>query len=83
VAVDELHDDGEMIVRRKRFVDRHNIRVVEGRRGAGLFNQPFAMAGHGSAQNLQGYDPAQIPIMGGVNSPEAALSDQSHDQIAA
>ena len=83
LSVDELHHDRKMIVSGKRFVNGDYIRMIEGGCCAGFFDQSLAMAGTGSGQYLQGHDPPQVPIVRGVNSPKAALPDQTQDQVAA
>ena len=67
-------------------VDRAEVGVVEGRRGAGLAVEPLedlrAVLG-GEVGDLQGHPAIELGVMGQVDRPHAPLPQPLHDPIAA
>jgi hypothetical protein len=82
LAVDELHRVVMHPTLASDGVDRHDVRVVQERRGLGLGLEPLELTGvepTGKGQYLERDTPVQRELFGLVNDPHATATDFADD----
>ena len=83
-AVDKLHDVVVDTSVATDVEDRHDVRVVQLRRGLGLDLEPLALLGvdgRGEWEHLQGNAAAQRDLLGLVNDPHAPSANFAEDAV--
>ena len=86
LALDELHGIEADIAVLAHLEDRHDVGVVQPRRGAGLAAEPLLdhpVAGHRPRQDLQRHPAAQRDLLGLVDHAHAAPADLAEDPVVA
>ena len=86
LTLDELHGVKADIPILAHLVDRHDVGVVQSRRGAGLAAEPLLdhpVAGHLPRQDLERHPAAQRDLLGLVHHAHAAPADLAEDPVVA
>ncbi len=83
-TVDQLHDDGVDAVLVDDVVDRHDVRVIEGRGGAGFLEEPAlpVLVRHGiGRQHLERHGALEQGVAGPVDHAHPAGTQFANDLV--
>ena len=86
LAFDESHVDVGQAVHFLGFVDRTDMRMIKGRRGASFPQETlfgFGLGAQLGRQELQSDGPPQVSVMGFENNPHASAADLAFDLVLA